>query len=227
MADRVNHLGRFPFCVDTGGTVGPGTQFPTAMTLDEATALYWRSRRWKVTITIDGDDGTFQSDMVISDPAQTGEESKLVCLREKLYPETIKAGVGGSPRQHCSMSLFSQDVAAARLREVGGSYYPYLDTYGQLWLDEGVVSGGSPTGLYFGAVYYHSNSAAAVGADLFTGRIECLPGTFLDLPVYYDATDWTITQLDYEVAEWYSYSDLAGNPVYNTTTGAQLTDPFG
>lgn len=239
MADRVAIIGgstagrdHFPFAVSDIASTGYDTIFPFSLSFEDCLAAFYLAKVWRIVIdvTIDlGDpevenphllatvdvDAGFISDSVVPGPEVEGyeRESDLVVPRQTfislpsigddghLFP--LLFGIFNNADEDVA---FEFDVGPA----VGWSG-------GQLW-----------------PAFYLNIDATIGTASGFNGALESTVELTMALPGSPFAATFMLRGADnysgtviLSPLEYWPYANSNGDPVYNTTTGAQLTDPLG
>lgn len=224
MADRVAIIGgstvgrdHFPFPVVelTESDFGIGTPYPIPLQLSEAMVAFYLVKTWRITIDITRTVAPFPPDPIAgtyyvsagqlgisSGPPDEGpytRESDLVATRGT-------SGGDDTTTSNFAMFCSEEEISGASFGRMGwfdGLFYPML------LID--VDSSGGPSS------YDEGSSAGNTAGDLsFSGRFLGL----MSVDPGYSGT------VDISPHEFWPYATKAGLPVYDTSDGSVLNDPF-
>jgi hypothetical protein len=136
---HASYSGYFPFCIYEGaGNVGDGTIYPVGMTLEDAMALYWKAKTFRVietwdTLQVDGGvTVTGSTDTILTPQGNLNKMSDLSC-----FPPIEANGQSG---------IFSITFPEA---SPPGPYFFQDSIYLYLFQDRGVVL---RNGLYYPSI---------------------------------------------------------------------------
>ncbi len=229
MADRVAIIGgktsgwdHFPFPVpEVGGVGGLGTVYPFdagTISIAEWCLAYYRVKQWQIDVDITRSVsmtppyhsvGTFYAnagELVFTSGAPTSDpftrESDLVVPRGITATDGITTS---NFAMFCSQDEYDRGTLAS-LPE--GRIARLVGEFSAMLVIECEVSGGPST------VVDPTHHAAAILH--FLGQ---------DYQLYSNDADWS-GDITISPSEYWPYATKAGLPVYDTSTGAQLRDPF-
>lgn len=225
MADRVAIIGgstvgrdHFPFPVpDLTG----GSSYIIALSLADIATAFFKVRKWRVHGSLTSASGTANFDWIatIGDDvsADVGSQASTITTESKLVLSPFLDsgddidGVDGSLYE-IGMFTFFADVAA---RYSSGSFYPAFFARVYSGTAIGTVLDTRPT-------FVSSPVASSVVAKVIINGHDYVFTMYVG-SAFIGGVSGTFT---IEPSEYWPYATKAGLPVYNTSTGAQLRDPF-
>ncbi len=245
MSDRVASIGGFGLNVDpsiagTGATglhqipgrdhfqfaiadYFPSSVYPMAIPLAEAMLLAWRIRKWRfhgsLSNTRNGGTANFDWIATVGDDLgrDIGEQaSQITREAELLINGSAMDSTDGLDEEDGGQYELALLLGAGLVYDSPDNFRPYLAvrTFGSTEIDCVLDSRAALAG----------GGGAVTSVDAYIN----IAGTHRSLVMYKNALEsGTITgTIAIDPIEYWPYATKAGDPVYDTSTGEQLADPF-
>ena len=205
------------YCISQVETHSPDfTNYQTIVTLTQLLEVYWRVRRWRVSITSPFSISYEADNWLNASPPQDNEENKLVCGYVADIGNGLQSFIG------CSFTYLESNFGV-----FGG-----LFNFGLLSTNPAIYSRSENT--YYMAVYLEAATAgstetfqafSAYGSEVPKFDIPLvLSNSTVNIPAYYSNEEGTapLSTFKIEAIEWWPYRDESGIPLYNTQTGLRV-----
>jgi hypothetical protein len=200
--------GYFPFCITKADSVPKnaqgGTFYPVGLTIKQATALFWKVKKWTFADAFLG-----KSSPSFSLFGSPENEEGFVCASGFSYDNVFYGDlIPGAFSQIIYFDLFTSTIiqqASEKVLRVGDLYYPRLFFSGQYADDTGFLASGLTyqdlSAPYLSGVFRINFADTTISVDLYSA--------FEDVNFYI---------ADLTADEYWSYGGI-----YDTTTGEPLT----
>ena len=208
------------YCISQVETHSPDfTNYQTIVTLTQLLEVYWRVRRWRVSITSPFSISYEADNWLNASPPQDNEENKLVCGEVAGTGEGLQSFIG------CSFNY-----SVGNFGVFGGLFnFAFLSTNPAIY--------SRSENRYYMAVYleaiaesseiFEAYSTSSYGAGFGYAKFNIplvLSNSTVNIPAYYQTAEGfaPLSTFKIEAIEWWPYRDESGVPLYNTQTGLRV-----
>ncbi len=208
------------YCISQVETHSPDfTNYQTIVTLTQLLEVYWRVRRWRVSITSPFSISYEVDNWLNASPPQDNEENKLVCGDVADIGEGLQSFIGcpfGYSESNFGVfgGLFNVGLISTNPAIYSRSENRY---YMSIYLEAIAVS------LEIFEAYSTSNFGPMPGLAKFNIPLV-LSNSTVNIPAYYQTAERfaPLSTFKIEAIEWWPYRDESGVPLYNTQTGLRV-----
>jgi hypothetical protein len=189
---HASYSGYFPFCITEGGAVGNNTSNPVGMSLDDAMALYWKPKTFRIVESWSTQWGAGDEyDVTVNGSTNVTLSTEKTKMSESVCPpfDTIitgnagtftKVNPAGTPPESSKTDILNLQLFIDEPYVVlqGGLYYPYVvfsrASNPDYW-EWSSIGGGGPVGPFYmaelkinGKSYFFQMYSSAAGQAIST-----------------------------------------------------------
>jgi hypothetical protein len=215
------------YCISQVETHSPDfTNYQTIVTLTQLLEVYWRVRRWRVSITSPFSISYEADNWLNASPPQDNEENKLVCGYVADIGDGLQSYIG------CEFSYFEERNFPESFQVSGGFF-----NAGLISLNPAIYS--RSENRYYMAIYLEAVAITSITPliqfEAFsTSNFGPMPGlakfniplvlsnSTVNIPAFYSTEFAPLSTFKIEAIEWWPYRDESGVPFYNTQTGLRV-----